>query len=82
MEQLFNEALAFPGYQLTVDLERQVVVKPQGEEIPFDVQAFRKYCLVNGFDDIGLTLRHADKIKAFEVERLTQKPWLALTMTA
>ena len=79
-EQLFNEALAFPGYQLTIDLERQVIVKPQGEEIAFDVQAFRKYCLLNGFDDIGLTLRHADKIKAFETQRLTQKPWLAREM--
>jgi len=56
VDQLFDEALAFPGYQLTIDLERQVIVKPQGEEIPFDVQAFRKYCLLNGFDDIGLTL--------------------------
>jgi 3-isopropylmalate/(R)-2-methylmalate dehydratase small subunit len=82
VDQLFSEALAFPGYQLTVDLERQVIVKPQGEEIPFEVQAFRKYCLLNGFDDIGLTLRHADKIKAFEAQRLTQKPWLARTMTA
>jgi 3-isopropylmalate/(R)-2-methylmalate dehydratase small subunit len=77
--QLFNEVLAFPGYQLTVDLERQVVVRPQGEEIPFEVQAFRKYCLLNGLDDIGLTLRHADKIKAFEAERLATKPWLAHT---
>jgi len=75
--QLFDEVLAFPGYQLTIDLERQVVVRPQGEEIAFDVQAFRKYCLVNGLDDIGLTLRHSDKIKAFEVERLATKPWLA-----
>ena len=82
VDQLFSEALAFPGYQLTIDLERQVIVKPQGEEIPFDVQAFRKYCLLNGFDDIGLTLRHADKIKAFEAERLTKKPWLARTMSA
>jgi 3-isopropylmalate/(R)-2-methylmalate dehydratase small subunit len=82
VEQLFNEALAFPGYQLTIDLERQVIVKPQGEEIPFDVQAFRKYCLLNGFDDIGLTLRHADKIKAFEAQRLATKPWLAQTMSA
>ena len=82
VDQLFSEALAFPGYQLTIDLERQVIVKPQGEAIPFDVQAFRKYCLLGGFDDIGLTLRYADKIKAFETERLTQKPWLALTMTA
>ena len=82
VEQLFNDALAFPGYELTIDLERQVIVKPQGEEIGFEVQAFRKYCLLNGFDDIGLTLRHADKIKAFEAERLAQKPWLALGMQA
>jgi 3-isopropylmalate/(R)-2-methylmalate dehydratase small subunit len=80
VSQLFDEVLAFPGYQLTIDLERQVVVRPQGEEIPFKVQAFRKYCLLNGLDDIGLTLRHADKIKAFEAERLTTKPWLAHTV--
>ena len=82
VDHLFNETLAFNGYQLTIDLERQVIVKPQGEEIPFDVQAFRKYCLLNGFDDIGLTLRHADKIKAFEAQRLATKPWLAQTMSA
>ena len=74
--QLFDEVLAFPGYSLTVDLPRQVVVKANGSEIAFEVQAFRKYCLVNGFDDIGLTLRHADKIKAFEAERLARMPWL------
>lgn len=74
---LFAEALAFPGFTLTVDLERQVIVKTQGEEIPFPVETFRKYCLVNGLDDIGLTLRHSDKIKAFEAERLATKPWLA-----
>ena len=78
--QLFDEALAFPGYQLTVDLERQVIVKPQGEEIPFEVQPFRKYCLTNGFDDIGLTLLKQDKIKAFEARRLAEKPWLAHTL--
>ena len=82
VDQLFNEAAAFPGYQLTVDLERQVVVRPQGEEIPFDVVPFRKYCLLNGFDDIGLTLRHADKIRAFEAARLASKPWLSHTMAA
>ena len=82
IESLFNDAQAFPGYALTVDLERQVVIKPQGEEIGFEVQAFRKYCLVNGFDDIGLTLRHAEKIKAFEAERLATKPWLARAMIA
>ena len=80
MDLLFNETLAFPGYELTIDLENQVVVRPQGETIPFEVQAFRKYCLLNGFDDIGLTLRQSDKIKAFEAERLATKPWLAHTM--
>jgi 3-isopropylmalate/(R)-2-methylmalate dehydratase small subunit len=80
--QLFDETFAFPGYSLTIDLERQVVVKPDGQEFAFDVQAFRKYCLINGLDDIGLTLRHKDKIKAFEAERLAQKPWLAHTMLA
>jgi 3-isopropylmalate/(R)-2-methylmalate dehydratase small subunit len=79
IDLLFNEVAAFPGYELTVDLERQVVVRPQGEEIPFEVQAFRKYCLLNGLDDIGLTLRHADKIRAYEAERLATKPWLAHT---
>jgi 3-isopropylmalate/(R)-2-methylmalate dehydratase small subunit len=58
-------------------LEKQVIVRPQGEEIRFEVQAFRKFCLLNGFDDIGLTLRQAEKIKAFEAERLATKPWLA-----
>jgi 3-isopropylmalate/(R)-2-methylmalate dehydratase small subunit len=82
VERLFNEALAFPGYRLTIDLERQVVVKPDGEELPFEVQGFRKYCLLNGLDDIGLTLRHTEKIKAFEAERLAQKPWLARSMTS
>lgn len=80
VSQLFDEVLAFPGYELTIDLERQVVVRPQGEEIPFEVQAFRKYCLQGGFDDIGLTLRHKDKISAFEAERLAKKPWLAHRM--
>ena len=78
--QLFDEVNAFPGYSLTVDLERQVIVKPDGAEIDFDVQPFRKYCLLNGFDDIGLTLRQSDKIKLFEAQRLAQKPWLAHTM--
>jgi len=77
---LFDEVAAFVGYRLTVDLPRQVVVKPDGSELPFDVQPFRKFCLTNGFDDIGLTLRHADKIKAFEAERLLKRPWLANTL--
>ncbi len=80
--QLFDEALAFPGYQLTIDLERQVVIKPQGEELAFEVQAFKKFCLLGGYDDIGLTLRQSDKIKAFEAERLATKPWLAKRLIA
>jgi 3-isopropylmalate/(R)-2-methylmalate dehydratase small subunit len=77
IDRLFDEVNAFVGYQLTVDLERQVVVKPDGAELAFEVEPFRKFCLLNGFDDIGLTLRHADKIRAFEAERLLTKPWLA-----
>jgi 3-isopropylmalate/(R)-2-methylmalate dehydratase small subunit len=77
---LFDEVAAFPGYRLTVDLERQVVVKPDGVELPFEVEAFRKFCLLGGFDDIGLTLRHADTIRAFEAERLLTKPWLATSI--
>ena len=76
VSQLFDEVFGFVGYQLTVDLPRQVVIKADGSEIPFEVQPFRKYCLVNGFDDIGLTLRHADKISAFEAERIARMPWL------
>jgi 3-isopropylmalate/(R)-2-methylmalate dehydratase small subunit len=75
--QLFDEVKGFVGYALTIDLPRQVIVKPDGSELPFEVEAFRKYCLLNGFDDIGLTLRHADKIRAFEAERLARMPWLA-----
>jgi len=82
VDALFDAARAFPGYRLKVDLERQVVIQPQGEELPFEVQAFRKYCLLNGLDDIGLTLRHADKIKAFEAQRLANKPWLARSMVS
>ncbi len=79
---LFAEALAFPGYKLTIDLARQMIVKPQGEEIPFNVEEFRKYCLINGLDDIGLTLLHSDKIRSFEAERLATKPWLNHTIAA
>ena len=77
VDHLFNETKAFPGYQLTIDLERQEVIAPYNRNYSFEVTPFRKYCLVNGLDDIGLTLRHADKIKAFEAERLLRMPWLA-----
>ena len=78
--QLFDDVAAFPGYRLTIDLPRQVIVRPQGEEIPFEVAPFRKYCLQGGLDDIGLTLRQKDKIAAFEARRLAGKPWLAHSM--
>lgn len=80
VSQLFAEVAATPGYRLTIDLERQRIVKPDGSEIAFDVQPFRKYCLLGGLDDIGLTLRHQDDIRAFEARRLTAKPWLAHTL--
>jgi 3-isopropylmalate/(R)-2-methylmalate dehydratase small subunit len=82
VSKLFDEVQAFPGYRLTVDLERQLVMRENGgDAIAFDVQPFRKYCQLNGFDDIGLTLRHKDKIKAYEAQRLATKPWLAHTLT-
>ena len=80
VSRLFDEVAAFVGYELSIDLERQVVVKPDGTELAFEVQPFRKFCLLNGFDDIALTLRHADKIRAFEAERLLKMPWLAHTI--
>ena len=80
IDLLFNEVAVNPGYSLTIDLDQQVILRPGGESIPFDVIAFRKYCLLNGFDDIGLTLRHKDKIQAYEANRLATKPWLAHTL--
>jgi 3-isopropylmalate/(R)-2-methylmalate dehydratase small subunit len=78
--RLFDDVQAFAGYSLTIDLQRQVVLRPDGVALEFDVEPFRKYCLLGGFDDIGLTLRHSDKIRAFEAERLLTKPWLAHTV--
>jgi 3-isopropylmalate/(R)-2-methylmalate dehydratase small subunit len=77
VDHLFNETKAFSGYQLTIDLKSQEVIAPDGRRYRFEVTPFRKYCLQNGLDDIGLTLRHADKIKAFEAERILRMPWLA-----
>jgi 3-isopropylmalate/(R)-2-methylmalate dehydratase small subunit len=79
LDRLFLEVSAHPGYRLTVDLPRQRVVEPDGREHDFEIAAFRKYCLVNGLDDIGLTLRHKDKIELFEKKRLTRQPWLVKT---
>ncbi|MAD43899.1 MAG: 3-isopropylmalate dehydratase small subunit [Oceanospirillaceae bacterium] len=76
VDELFKEVEANEGYQLTVDLEAQVIRKPDGSEIPFDVDPFRKHCLLNGLDDIGLTLQDADDIRAYEEKRKQQAPWL------
>ncbi len=78
IDRLFNQLSAQEGFELTVDLEKQqVIVRATGEAFEFEVDAFRKYCLLNGLDDIGLTLVHADKIRAFEKLRMSEQPWLA-----
>ncbi|EGF33965.1 3-isopropylmalate dehydratase small subunit [Oxalobacteraceae bacterium IMCC9480] len=77
IDHLFDEVRAFPGFRLVIDLERQLVSTTNGSEsFPFEVDTFRKYCLQNGLDDIGLTLQQADKIRAFEERHLAGKPWL------
>jgi len=76
VDKLFYEAASFPGFRLVIDLESQTVSTTDGsKKIGFDVDPFRKYCLLNGLDEIGLTLRHADKIRAFEDRRRAQFPW-------
>ena len=78
VDQLFNEVKAFPGFRLVVDLEQQRISTSNGSlAFGFDIDPFRKYCLLNGLDDIGLTLRHADEIRAFEERHLATQPWLA-----
>jgi len=76
VEQLFQEALATEGYKLKVDLPAQTVTTPGGQSFAFKVDEFRKYCLLNGLDDIGLTLRNVDKIKAYEERRKAEAPWM------
>ncbi len=76
VSRLFDEVRSFVGFKLKVDLDKQVVLAPGGLAMPFEIDPFRKYCMLNGLDDIGLTLRHADKIRAFESERLARHPWL------
>jgi 3-isopropylmalate/(R)-2-methylmalate dehydratase small subunit len=78
VDRLFADTFAFPGFKLTVDLERQIVSTVDGSLVyAFDVEPFRKHCLLNGLDDIGLTLQHAEVIRAFETKRLAEQPWLA-----
>jgi 3-isopropylmalate/(R)-2-methylmalate dehydratase small subunit len=76
VDRLFHECNAFPGFRLLIDLERQSVASADGAlTMRFEIDPFRKYCLVNGLDEIGLTLRHADEIRAFEARRKAQYPW-------
>ncbi|VAX11152.1 3-isopropylmalate dehydratase small subunit [hydrothermal vent metagenome] len=76
VDDLFREVVATVGYALTVDLQTQTIRKADGSEINFTVDAFRKYCLLNGLDDIGMTLQHTDDIRAYEVRRKQEAPWL------
>jgi 3-isopropylmalate/(R)-2-methylmalate dehydratase small subunit len=77
VDRLFADVAAFPGYRLTIDLERETVATADGSlSFGFDIDPFRKQCLLNGWDDIGLTLQHADDIRAFEARHLREQPWL------
>ena len=76
LSRLFDEVRGFVGYKLTIDLEKQVVIAPDGRAMEFEITPHRKYCLVNGLDEIGLTLRKEEKIRTFEAERLARHPWL------
>src|SRR5690554_3649498 len=76
VDGLFRDVAAGPGYQLTIDLPAQTITKPSGEVIPFEIDAFRKQCLLEGLDEIGLTLKEADKIRAFEARHRAAQPWM------
>jgi 3-isopropylmalate/(R)-2-methylmalate dehydratase small subunit len=76
VDLLFQQVQAQEEYQLTVDLSAQTVTTPTGESFSFSVDAFRKHCLLNGLDDIGLTMQHQDKIRAFEDQHRQAQPWL------
>jgi len=76
VDRLFREVAANPGYKLAVDLEKQTVTSPDGEVFGFEVDAFRKHCLLYGLDDIGLTLQHVDEIRTYEARHRAEQPWL------
>lgn len=76
LDKLFEAVKATEGYCLAVDLQSQSVTTPEGEVFTFEIDSFRKHCLINGLDDIGLTLQHAEKIKQFEQKRCSEQPWL------
>lgn len=78
VDHLFNEVKAFPGFRLHVDLERQLVLTSNNSaQYSFEIDGSRKYCMLNGLDDIGLTLKHAEKIRSFEERHIVEQPWLA-----
>ncbi len=77
VDQLFTECFSQPGYSLEIELESQTVRTPTGQTFTFEVDAFRKHCLLNGLDDIALTLAQADAIRDFERQRRNTAPWLA-----
>ncbi len=76
VDKLMKETLKTEGYELSVDLERQVVIDPTGQEYSFEVDDFRKHCLLNGLDDIGLTLQQSDAINAYEQQMQQKTPWI------
>ena len=76
VDRLFKECAGTPGYSLTVDLVTQTVTTPVGEKHKFEIDAFRRHCLLNGLDDIGLTLQHVAEIKSYEERRRKEAPWL------
>ncbi len=76
VDKLFNAVALTPGYALTIDLEAQQVVTPEGEAMSFELDGFRKHCLLNGLDDIGLTLQQSDDIRRFEARHQAASPWL------
>jgi 3-isopropylmalate/(R)-2-methylmalate dehydratase small subunit len=76
VDRLFRECAASEGYTLTLDLPAQTVTTPSGEKIAFEIDPFRKHCMVNGLDEIGLTLQNADDIRAYEARRRVEAPWL------
>ncbi len=76
VDALFQAVEATPGYRLTIDLEAQTVLTPEGRTQRFAIDPFRKYCLLSGLDEIGLTLQKADQIKAYEEKRRQLEPWL------
>jgi 3-isopropylmalate/(R)-2-methylmalate dehydratase small subunit len=77
VDRLFHDVAAFPGFRLVIDLAQQTVATPDGAKVfRFEVDEFRKYCLLNGLDEIGLTMRQAEKIRAYEERRRAEQPWL------